>query len=74
MLDLGGKRTGIEVTSSSRVRADKIERVRKTGKALGTEQLLLVYGGLVNEAAEGIRALPLSRFLLNPSACLMEEP
>lgn len=70
VLDLAGKRTGIEVTSSLRVRADKLERIRKAGKALGAERLLLIYGGLVEEAGEGTRAVPLCRFLMDTSACL----
>lgn len=67
-----GRRTGIEVTSSFRVRPDKLERLRKAGAVLGAERLLLVHGGIVEEAAEGIRAVPLPRFLLDPVAVLEE--
>ncbi len=60
----------IEVTSGLRVRADKLERLRQAAKKLGAERRLLVHGGVIEERAEGVEAVPLQRFLLDPSALL----
>jgi predicted AAA+ superfamily ATPase len=62
--------TAIEVTSSRGVRPEKIERVRRVGKALGAEHLLLIYGGVVDQVAGGVRAVALARFLLDPVGVL----
>jgi predicted AAA+ superfamily ATPase len=68
-----GRRIGVEITSSFRVRPDKLERLRKAGGVLGADRLLLVHGGIVQEAVEGIRAVPLPRFLMDPVAVLEES-
>ncbi|HYU30734.1 MAG TPA: ATP-binding protein [Thermoanaerobaculia bacterium] len=73
VLHHGGHRIGVEVTSSPRVRSDKLERLKKAGRALEADRLFLIYGGLVEESFEGGRALPLARFLLDPGTAL-EEP
>lgn len=69
-LQLPGQRVGIEVTSGMRVRPDKLERVRKAGRVLEADRLVLIHGGLIQEKVEGVRALPLAAFLLNPAAIL----
>ncbi|HEY7214978.1 MAG TPA: ATP-binding protein, partial [Thermoanaerobaculia bacterium] len=58
--------TGIEVTASPRIRPQKIHRFRTAGKALGTDKLTIVYGGLTESELEGVRILPLQQFLLAP--------
>lgn len=73
-LQMAGRKIGVEVTSSLRVRPDKLERLRKAGAALGADHLLLVHGGVVQEAVAGVQAIPLSRFLLDPAAALEKEP
>ena len=70
----GGETTGIEVTSSPRVRPDKLDKLRRAGTALGAGRLLLVHGGMVDEPFPGGRAVPLSRFLLDPWEFLREAP
>jgi predicted AAA+ superfamily ATPase len=64
----------IEVTSAARLREEKLERVRKAGAALGVDRLFLVHGGFVDEKAEGVRPIPLARFLMDASAVLEELP
>jgi predicted AAA+ superfamily ATPase len=70
VLQVAGRKIGIEVTSGLRVRPEKMARLRKAGGALGADHLLLVHGGVVQENAEGIQAVPLSHFLLDPIAIL----
>jgi predicted AAA+ superfamily ATPase len=65
---------GVEVTCSSRLRPEKIERVRQAGKVLGTDRLILVHGGSVEETAGDVRSVPLQRFLLDPSGILEGNP
>lgn len=60
----------VEVTSATRLREEKVARVRKAGAALGTDRLVLVHGGFVEEKAEGVRAVPLARFLADPAEAL----
>lgn len=66
----GGPPIGIEVTSSQRLRQDKLTRLLKAGKILEPGRLILVYGGLTEELLEGVHILPLQRFLLDPAAFL----
>jgi predicted AAA+ superfamily ATPase len=68
--DPEGLVTGIEVTSSPRPRTDKIARLRRAGKALGTSRLTLIHGGSIEEEEQGIQILPLQRFLSAPAECL----
>jgi len=72
VLDRAGDLTGIEVTSSSRVRPDKVRRVQKAGAALGAKRLILVYNGALEETVGGVRAVTLSELLLNPLSILGE--
>jgi predicted AAA+ superfamily ATPase len=66
----GGVTVGIEVTSSSRVRPEKLEKIRKAGELLGADRLLLIHGGLIQEAGDWVQPVPLSRFLLDPIVTL----
>ena len=74
VLEEGGRRVAVEVTSSPRVRADKAERLRQAARELGADRSLLVHGGVLEESAEGIDAVALQRFLLDPVACLRGGP
>lgn len=69
VLEVAGATVGIEVTSSLRVRPDKLGRLQKAGEALGADRLLLIHGGVVEERRE-VRSLALQTFLLDPVACL----
>ena len=68
--DLRGTLVAIEVTSNPRLRADKIERLRRAAKELGADRRILIHGGVLNEGAEGIEVIPIQRFLFYPAACL----
>jgi len=72
VLEHGGKVTGIEVTSSLRVRPDKVRRVQQAGAALGASRLLLIHGGALEDTAGEVRAIALSQFLLDPAAYFTE--
>jgi predicted AAA+ superfamily ATPase len=69
VLEAEGTTLGIEVTSSPRVRPDKLSRLRKAGEELGADRLLLVHGGLLEEKQE-IRSVALQTFLMDPVSCL----
>lgn len=68
----GAAAVGIEVTSSSRLRPEKLERLRRAGKELGTDRLMLVHGGVVEESGGDVRTVSLPRFLLDPVTSLKE--
>ncbi|HVR97207.1 MAG TPA: ATP-binding protein [Thermoanaerobaculia bacterium] len=70
VLESAGSLIGIEVKGSSRIRPEKVERLRKAGEALGADRLLLVHGGLLNERQEGVEAVALARFLVDPASLL----
>src|SRR5262249_3941354 len=57
---------GVEVTSSARLRPEKIEKVRRAGEAVGAARSLLIHGGSVQEATAAVEAVPLRSFLLDP--------
>ncbi len=68
-----GPPVGIEVTSSSRVRPEKVDRLIKAGKELGTDRLLLVHGGVLEAVPRDVvRSVPLSRFLMDPMVILSQ--
>lgn len=66
VLHMAGRKIGIEVTSGARVRPEKVGRLRSAGGVLGADLLLLIHGGVVQEAIQGIRTTSLQRFLLDP--------
>ncbi len=59
---------GIEVTSGSQLRADKIDRFCRAAKKLGAGHRLLIHGGVVEQAAQDVEAIPLQRLLFEPVA------
>jgi hypothetical protein len=63
-----GRVVAIEVTSNPRLRADKTERLRRAAKDLGADRRLLIHGGVLDERLEGVEAIALQRFLLDPIA------
>jgi uncharacterized protein len=69
--DQGGL-IAVEVTSGFRVRADKLERLRQAARRLGTDRRLLIHGGVIEETAEGVKTVPVQRFLLEPRSFLRE--
>jgi predicted AAA+ superfamily ATPase len=64
---------GIEVTSSIRVRSEKIERVRQAASALGASRVFVVYGGLISQLASEPPLIALTEFLLDPIGALRGE-
>ena len=72
VLEIQGDLVAVEVTSSLRLRADKMERLRHAAKELGADRRLLVHGGFIEETAEGVEAIAIQRFLLDPLARLRE--
>jgi len=63
----------VEVTSGVRLRADKLGRLRQAAKKLGTDRRLLIHGGAIEETAEGVEAVPIQRFLTDPSSFFREK-
>ncbi|HYG63158.1 MAG TPA: ATP-binding protein [Thermoanaerobaculia bacterium] len=72
VLEMGERRVAIEVTSSSRLRPEKLARLRKAGEILGVSRPLLIHGGLVEQKVEGVQPVALPSFLMNPGSCLQE--
>lgn len=67
VVEAEGLVTGVEVTSSGRLRPDKVEKLRRAGRELGAGRLLLVHGGMIDEEiGEGVQAVALASFLLDP--------
>jgi hypothetical protein len=71
MADVGGSLTGIQVTSSSRLRTDKLGPLIRTSKQLQTDRLLLIHGGTINGKAEGVLNIAIQNFLADPVALLL---
>jgi predicted AAA+ superfamily ATPase len=67
-------RLAVEVTSSRRLRGEKLEKFRRAGRRLKADRLLLVHGGaLEQEKLEEVTPVPLPRFLLSPESYLKED-
>lgn len=66
VLELPDRRVVVEVTGSRRVRADKLEKLRRVGERVAADRLILVYDGLAGDEVEGVRVESASRFLLDP--------
>jgi predicted AAA+ superfamily ATPase len=66
VLDGGGARLAIEVTSS-REPARRLERLRLAARAARARRVLLVHGGASNEEMAGVELVSLDRFLLDPA-------
>ncbi len=63
--DGAGRIALIEVTSSTRVRPEKLRQMQEVGAKLKAERRLLVYGGEVSSSESGIDVVPLQSFLLD---------
>lgn len=63
----------IEVTASRQPKPRKIERLRTAASELGTEHAVLIHDAATELRPPGVTALPLERFLLDPSAVLGER-
>jgi predicted AAA+ superfamily ATPase len=74
VLEAGGVTVGIEVTSSSRVRPEKLAKVQKAGELLGADRLFLIHGGLIETRGDRVQPVPLVRFLLDPIVTLGGVP
>jgi predicted AAA+ superfamily ATPase len=61
---------GIEVTSASRLRPDKVNRLRRAAEGLGAARRILIHGGLVDEKSEEVEAFAIQSFLADPVLCL----
>lgn len=73
VLDLPSERVAIEVTSSHRVDAKRIERVARASSELGADRTLVVFGGPVDSERQEVRVLPVVDFLLDPGGSLELE-
>lgn len=67
---VGGERIGVEVTSAKSVDGEKLAKVAAAGVILKAPHLVVVYGGLLEDARQGIRIVPLHRFLADPKTAL----
>lgn len=68
---VGGERIGLEVTSAKSVDGEKLAKVAAAGAILKAQRLVVVYGGLLEDARQGIRIVPLHRFLADPMGALL---
>ncbi len=60
----------IEVTSSRRLRSEKLKELRRAQTALRPKATLLIFGGVVESSEDDIRVLPLASFLRDPRKIL----
>jgi predicted AAA+ superfamily ATPase len=67
---LNGDRIGIEVTSAKTVDSEKVAKVATAGASLRAKRLAVVHGGLFEGMRQGIRIIPIHRFLSDPRAAL----
>src|SRR4029079_3365644 len=72
VLTEGDRRIAVEVTSATRLRAEKVEKLRRAGRAAGADRLVLIHGGFVDEAAAGVKAVALSQFLRDPEEAILQ--
>jgi predicted AAA+ superfamily ATPase len=61
-----------EVTSSAKL-GGRLDRVRSAADRAGARQAWLLHGGIIEEERQGIRLLPLPRFLLDPWLAVEER-
>lgn len=72
VLDDGREPVLIEVTTSDPDRHGKAARLRRIATDLSARRCFLVHPGLDDREADGVRRLPLFRFLLRPEVVLEE--
>lgn len=70
VLETNTERIAIEVTSTSRLRREKVARLHRAAKELGETRRILVYGGVVNETVDNVEVVALPRFLLDADRLL----
>lgn len=70
VVEIEGELTGVEVTSSPRVRPEKLAQLRRSGERLRASRLVLIYGGVLADVAEGVRIAAIQEFLRDPSATI----
>jgi predicted AAA+ superfamily ATPase len=64
---------GIEVTSSLRIRPEKMRRLVQAASVLGASRVLLVYGGAVSETVSGVPVVALAQFLVDSAGAVRGE-
>jgi len=57
----------IEVTSSD-IRREKVDRLRRAAGQLGANHSVLIHGGIGEKEQHGVHCLPIHRFLLHPES------
>jgi len=66
VVGVGGDPIVVEVTSSRIVKPSKIARLRRVGAVIGTKRLTIIHLGFTDHESDGVRLLPLERFLIDP--------
>lgn len=72
VLELPPALVAVEATSSRRVRSRRLERLRRAASRLGAERSILIHGALAEETVDGVEAVPMHRFLLEPGATIRD--
>lgn len=65
-----GELVAVEVTSSPKVKPRKLARLNEVADRIGAAARVLVHGGWIEEERQGVRVLPMGRFLLDPGRAL----
>jgi hypothetical protein len=66
VLETAEERLALEVTAARQLKAKKLNRLRNAHNALKADRSFLLHGALIEGEPEGLTALPLQRFLLDP--------
>lgn len=73
VLELGREQVAIEVTHSVQPKPSKRKRLEQAAERVGASRAVLVHGGLAEGDVDGVVFAPLSRFLVDPSAAILER-
>jgi predicted AAA+ superfamily ATPase len=65
VLELDGRRIAVEVTSARQAKPEKMTKLRAAARRFGAQRTILVHGGVRDEEEDGVRLVPLPRFLLD---------
>lgn len=65
ILEARGGPIAFEVTSSAKL-SGRVDRLKSAADRAGASRLWLLHGGIIEEERQGVRLLPLQRFLLDP--------
>ncbi len=71
VVSVDGDLTGVEVTSSKVVPGRKVAKILAARAQLRPRRVLMVHGGLFEEERQGIKLVPLHRFLTDPRAAVV---